>query len=657
MDAPQPPAAGWSEYAVNTSAALSILMKLQRCTPRSPCDVGVWARLTRLFFRIVALLPHHDVGGLGDTQKEVIRSALRLASIIGRSALRSPRGELTAALIDLMHTFSAGSKERLEEVKFVPCSTLETRFLTHRYVQRAAVDNQVDGLAQGELFYESLCAGLRRMEKVAQADASLFDSLDEAMHDVPVCVATMAAAFLFDGNRLRRGLEVGVQVATDKDSVFGMTRGMAYMLSEGETNTERLRVGASLQFLLGAAICGCEELGDKMPEAVGKRAEKLRQDTYDALHLCRDEVESKCFVPSRTMRLILDLAADLVEEATLGSDGGMAELVLRTALAYPCLVPEGLQERAQYDGGLLSVWDACLHLFELHAAATGEMLSVPSLLCAVLAGATGSLMTPLACGPFKVHPKTDVAEMAAEIQRSWPPTPTLASTGLKQGRLRGKPVNLNAAMRGSMDDTFRIERRSTIASEAKTACTYTMLAINHLLLEGPGAYEGAPSDGVVALKRMYVYSIALELGVDTMHAISEISIHTLWRDVLGGSLVSKGALCSFTRSGLRSSLRVDWCPSGESSSEEASTTPVRMLPAVASALVFSRAKNEVEAVTEAIMRAVEEEEEGPVYVLRVCETMRVLSGVVHTARSGSLWECLVSRFCTPRGQKRAAGEE
>ena len=668
MNAPQLPPP--SEYRMDCGAALAFLLKLQRSAPRSPCDVGVWARFTRLFIRIAALLPHHEVDGLGDTQREVVRSAIRLASVTARSALRNPRGELTAALIDLLHTVAEGSKERLKESSFVPRSQLDRQFLTHRYVQRSEVESQIDGLAQGELFYESLCAGLRRMEKIgSKSEAELFDSLDEAIHCVPVCVSTMAAALLFDGSRLRRGLEVGVQVSIDKDSVFGMKRGMAYMLSDGETNTERLRVGASLQFVIAACLCGCKDLGEKMTPAVSERAEKLKRDAYDALHSCRDKVESKCLVPSRSMRLILDLAADLVEQATLGDDGGAAELVLRTAFGYPCLVPVGLQDRSQYDGGLLSVWDACLHLFELQSSAIGEILSVPALLCAVLAGVTGSLMTSLACGPFRVHPKSDVAVMAGEIHSSWPSTPILASTGLKQGRLRGKPVNVNAAMRGSsLNDSFRVERRSTPLSEAKTSCTYTMMALNHLLLEGPGVHEGAPSDGVVALKRMYVYSIALELGVDTMHAISETSIHTLWRDLLGGSLVSKGALCSFTRSGLRSSLRVDWCPSGceESSCEEASTvsrsaststTPVRMLPAVACALAFSRAKNEVEMVTEAVMREVHEDgEEGPVYVLRVCETLQVLSGVVHTARSGSLWECLVSRFCTSRGLKRGAEE-
>ena len=159
--------------------------------------------------------------------------------------------------------------------------------------------------------------------------------------------------------------------------------------------------------------------------------------------------------------------------------------------------------------------------------------------------------------------------------------------------------------------------------------------------------------GEINKKSAYVYSISLGLGINTMHAISNVSIHTLWRDVLGGALISKGALCSFTRSGLSSSLHTDWCASADSSSEDSIADPIRMLPVVASALVFSKAKKEVETVTEALMRAVEEDG-APVYVLRVCQTMRVLSSIVHTARSGSLWECLVSRFCTPRGVKRSA---
>ena len=610
-----------------------------------------------MLFRTCALLPHHGVSGLGDVQKEIIISVIKLVSDACRSALRSPAGELTASLIDILRTVSEGSEERVREALFSPRSELDDRrFLTHRYVQRAEAESHIDGLAQGELFYESLCEGVRRMERLSISDDGLsgfFDSMDEAIHEIPVCVSTFATALLFDGSRLRRGLEIATNVATDKDGSFGLNKGMAYMLSDGETNTERLRVGASLQFMLSAAICGLRELGKKMPSSVLERAEKLKQDVYNALHSCRDNAESKCFVPSRSMRLILDLVAELVEEATVGEDGGTAEFVLRIAFGYPCLAPQGLEELCQYDGGLLSVWDACLHMFELHLQKTGEMLSVVSLLCAVLAGATGSLMTPLACGPFKVHPESDVAKMAFEMLQTWPSTPSLASTELKKGKMRGKPVNINAAMRGSMYDNFRVERKATASSEARAACTYTMLSINHLLLEGPGIYEGAPSDSIVALKRMYVYSISLELGINTMHAISNVSIHTLWRDVLGGALISKGALCSFTRSGLSSSLHTDWCASADSSSEDSIADPIRMLPVVASALVFSKAKKEVETVTEALMRAVEEDG-APVYVLRVCQTMRVLSSIVHTARSGSLWECLVSRFCTPRGVKRSA---
>ena len=81
-----------------------------------------------------------------------------------------------------------------------------------------------------------------------------------------------------------------------------------------------------------------------------------------------------------------------------------------------------------------------------------------------------------------------------------------------------------------------------------------------------------------------------------------------------------------------------------------------MLPAIASSLAFARAKKEVEDVTGEIMRVLEEEEDSPLFVLRVCETMRVLSAAVHASRSSCLWESLVSRFCVPLGQKRALSD-
>lgn len=630
----------------------SLLLKLQRCAPRAPQDVNSWCKLTRLFFRMAALLPHHGVSGLGEKQMEVVKLSLQSLSGIARSAMRSPAGELTAPLVELLRFMAIGTKERAAEMAYNP-SKQNAQLLTHRYMQTTQVGSHVDGLAQAELFYESLCAGLRSLERMA-ADPQP-EVLDDSMEAVPASVALLGLVFLFDGCRLRRGLELGMQVSAEKGFSFGLDRGMAAMLSDGESNTERVRVGVSFQFLLAACIRGCEELEDQLPPNVLARVSKLRYDAHAALHSCRGK-DLKGFVPGQSMRVLLDLVAELVDEIALGVDNRAAELVVRVAFAYPCIVPCGLEALEGYDGGLLSVWDACLHLFHLHASRHNEVLSYPSLLAAVLAGVAGSLMTRNACGPFCLHPNSDVAALVSQIGKSWPQAAPLGGPS-RQPRTRGKTVSVNASVRGSMDDVFRIERRSTPSSEARTACSLTMLSINQLLARGSGVYEGAPTDNISAIKRMYIACFAAEAGEEAVSVLAGAAVNALWRDLLCGALVYKGPLCSFTRSALRDSLRVDWCSerSAESGSDGTSASTIKMLPAVASALVFSRAVREVEDVVSTVIQEVEERG-GPVYVVRVCETARALSRIVHATRSAALWELLVSRFCTPRGLKRAAGE-
>ena len=629
----------------------SLLLKLQRCAPRAPQDLNTWCKLTRLFFRMAALLPHHQVAGLGEEQMEVVKLALRSVSSIARSAMRSPAGELTAPLVELLRFMTFGTPEREAEMAYNP-SKHNAQLLTHRYMRTAQVGCHVDGLAQAELFYESLCAGLRCMEKLASDPPH--EVLDDSMEAVPVSVALLGLVFLFDGCRLRRGLEVGMQVTVDSGHSFGLDRGMAAMLSDGESNTERVRVGVSFQFLLAACIRGCEELADQLPPNVLARVSKLRSDAHLALHSCRAK-DLKGYVPGQSMRVLLDLVAELVDEIALGVDNQAAELVVRIAFAYPCLVPCGLEALGGYDNGLLSVWDACLHLFHLHASRHNEVLSYPSLIAAVLAGVVGSLMTPDSCGPFRLHSHSDVAALVSQIGKSWPETPLGGPS--RQPRTRGKTVSVNASVRGSMDDVFRIERKSTLSSEAKTACSLSMLSINQVLLQGPGVYEGAPTDSISAIKRMYIACFATEAGGGAVSVLAGAAVNALWRDLLCGALIYKGPLCSFTRSALRDSLRADWCSerSAESGSDGTSASTIKMLPAVASALVFSRAAREVEDVTSAVIQEVEERN-GPVYVVRVCETARALSSIVHATRSAALWELLVSRFCTPRGRKRPLGE-
>lgn len=639
-----------------------MFVKLLRCAPRRPKDLNTWCSMTRLFFRMAALLPHHQVDGLGEEQQEVVQLGLQSVAVTARSALRSPASGLTAPLIDLLRSMATGTRERAVEVAFKP-SKHTSQLLTHRYMHTDHERLHGDGLAQAELFYESLCAGLRFLERLAVLPPP--ETLDESIQAVQSNMSALGLVFLFDGCRLRRGLEVGLQVTADRGHSFGLDRGVAAMLSDGESNIERLRVGVTLRFFLAACLRGCADLGDQLPPGVLERVQKLETDARLALQSYQADVKSQA--PGKTMRVLLDLLADLAEEIALGkmvSDGqdGQAELVVRVAFGYPCLVPEGLEPLVGYDGGLLSVWDACLHLFNLHTLHNKQVLSYPALLSAVLAGVVTSLMTSNAGGPFRLHPQSDVAALLTELTKRWPPEVSL-TTPVRPSRTSGKMVSVNASIRGAMDDALRVERQATPSSEARTACALSMLSVNQLLLQGPGMYEGGPTGSIAAIKRMYISCFAMEAGEGAIRVLSGANVNVLWRDLLCGALVSKGPLCSFTRSGLKESLRLDWCSersaeSTESGSEDTVNTAntAKMLPTVAVALVFSRATKEVDKVTTAIIKEVEERD-GSVYVARVCETARFLSSVVHATRSPALWEAIVSRFCSPRGRKRSAEEE
>ena len=622
----------------------SFFLKLQRCCPRTPSspeDLKTWSKSTRLFFRIAALLPHHKVAGLGEEQRATILTTLKTFAVEARSALRSPtsqRTPLTPPVIELLRSASAGTPQRLAEHDYNPnlnskrCNN--PRSLIHKCASNEHLSAHANGLAQAELFYESLCAGLRRIESTC-ANPEM-EEWDEFIPSVQTHISTLAAVFLFDSSRMQRGLEICAQT----DPLCKQ------FISGGETNAERSRIGSSLQFIIASCICGCKDLGTDAPEGVLERANRLNREAHDLLHDCRTKIETTCYRPAHTIRLLLGLVSKLVDEAVKGEEA--SEMVLRMAFAYPCLHANvsNVSMGDDYDGGLLSVLDACLHLFKWNALRHKQALSYPCLLSAVLAGVTTSHLGHLGQQIlFSIHCKSDVAYEMREIQAKWPtsaPPASPASSGpLRPCRTHGKLASANAALRGAMNSHFREERRSTAASEIVLACALTMLSVNHLLQEGGGVTKGGPNESVAELKKMYLSCFASNVFA---YESSSSAVDSCWRDVVCGALLYKGPLYSFTKEALKQALANDIFKSG------------KFLPSTGSSIVFAHAYGNVRDVTHSILRRLDDEE-GPVFVTRVCELLRVFSQCVYGNDSPVAWETLITRFCAPRGRKRSTVEE
>ena len=128
--------------------------------------------------------------------------------------------------------------------------------------------------------------------------------------------------------------------------------------------------------------------------------------------------------------------------------------MIKVAFMFPCLKPQCLRPLEGYDGGLLSVWDACIYLLKLHAHEHKELLPMHALLCAVLGGAVGNLMSNTITGPFVVHPDCHVMREIERLHDEWPSGKKLLAqvgeTGPELARLHRRGDGSNAA-RGKMD--------------------------------------------------------------------------------------------------------------------------------------------------------------------------------------------------------------
>ena len=685
------------------------LLKVQGAIPRKPGDsLSEFVEYSSLMLNIASLLSNQNAQGLGRHQQLVVHTAIQQMLPVARAALVQPLSRLTPGLIDLLRSLAKGTRERDAEIGLLrhPRGThrcAEGRFSpgtvrTHRYVDYRDVETLVDGLTSAELFYETCYAGFQRLQKLVSTEYWVL--VDRTLPCTTRSLVAWAIPLLFDGLRLRRGLEVAAPcgvLAEDQRAPFGLENTAVYLLGNGETSVDRERVGRAVQFLLASAWQGLQEnnpfrktTGGGTVEHPLDTVEDLMKAIKEGLDECRQTVEIRCLAPGRSMRILLDHIASHAENIRYSHGSFM---FFQYAFAYPCLVPSNLRSLQGYDGGLLSVWDACDHLLRLHAQEHHEVLPLHALLCAVLGGVVGNLMSDTITGPFCVYTGSKVMSKINQLDASWPPCSSkelgVGAEGVCGKRsdraARGKQISATSAVCDTIErKLLKPAQQLTPAVEARFDAALTMHVIASGLAQLPGVFDSRPSDGFVPLKRLYFAALHLQPGTPTGRFVEyngnaawetspftdgvpawpagTMPVNTIempWREVVGGALLSTGPLFCFSRQGFVDSLYADWKPlpavaraleaRERGSAEKAQSV---MSPSEAMQLMTRRSQRHVADVVSSIDNLVKSVD-GPPFVSRVVESLNAWSNTVYAMSNYTpLWEVSIAHFACPTHSNR-----
>lgn len=678
-------------------------LRLCRSLPRSPNEdtLHTVLEMARLQLRSTALLPTHGAHGLGQGQQATVEAAIDAATASVGRAVQTPRTHLSLAHISLLRGLARGSAAWEAEHEFMPRGhCLPHKFRTHRHAPFVVLKEFADGLALVELSYEVLLEGQRRLRSLATP--AFFEGLDDGLHWASMCNVAWALPVLFDGVRLHCGLAVAAACAAAKAPAVDDTESTessaeaksdpaaAAVLGDAECAAGRERVLNGALFFLAASH---EALLHYTPPVPSKHCSQgagppddsplhhwrnLEADIRLGLERCREESERRAPQPGRALRVVLECFSELLE---LGVTCPGVRTLLRLAFAYPCLVPSGLQPLHDYDGGLLSVWDACLHLLELHAKLHSEVLPLHALVCAVLGGVVGNLSAPAElAGPFVLHRDSDVALRVAKLRAAWP-TASTPRSGRAIAAGCGKRVGANAVLCEALaTGQYRGQQRASSQSVARADAALTM----RVLSDGLGVQTGHTTEGVAPLRRLYIAAFHYEPGMPEGPVVSAPSgttfegsplctpstacsapcsvpveqIDTVWRDITGAAAMCAGPLYCFTRRALADSLETDWAPAEavkQALRDRELAAPGRgapvMTPATAVAHVAVRAQEHVAASVGAV-DAVVLSTDGPRNVTRSIETLAVLSRAAYCAVSGGVWEGVLVACCPSQKRKQ-----
>jgi len=661
-------------------AAAGIVLKLSRALPRhAGPHLEIFVQFQSLVLRIASLLPSHSVDGLGDTQVTLLKQTLDAMLPLARQAVVAPLAHMTVSMHGLLRELAAGSDACQREWAANPASVGSLPSKTGKFTAGLVDRDLLSSIAKAELSYETLLSGVRYL---ATMDRSQFVScVDSGLWAITGSILFWAPALLFDGLRLRRGLELasgcGVCLPGQR-APFGLDGPAAQLLSDGETTTDRERVGRAAQFFIAASSIGWKAYGDA---SFANESVALRQRVADLLTECRNDHEQRSPMPGKSLRIILDAFATAAEHATFD----VAPLrMFQLAFGFPCLLPSRLYLLKGYDKGLLSVWDACNHLVLLHAQQHQVVLSIHGALCAVLGGVVNSLMTEKKTGPFYVA-HHEVANTIHEMQQEWPPS-RLAPSPVRnvyqrpafRAEQRGKMVSATAAVCEAIQtNVYKADPKPSALMRARFEAAFSMLSVADALRSGVGSHDSKPTDGIVGLKRLYFVALHhepwLPEGREVEHngnpcweisplsdgqpgiipcAIAHSNIEVAWREVVGGACLATGPLFAFTQKGLSDSLLEDWKPLAavhRSLLARAANSNERpgpaMLPSIAMMNAASRASTHVAETVGNVDNRVKTVG-GPAYVTRVLELLNAWALSVYPhSEYNPLWESAIMHFC------------
>ena len=658
----------------NRFSAAAVLLKLARAMPRG-CGgeaeiLKSLVDLQSLVLRLGALLPSHSADGLGEAQRGVVCRALQTLRPVVRHALMQPLEGASPPVLDLLLELGRGSEAAERERSFSSCGTWNSSlFHIHSFVEKQGLDGPddlpkeiADALARTELGYDVLLEGLRSWKSL-EAD-EFYDALDTGLDMVTWSLVAWAVPLLFDGLRLRRGVEIASacgEPTPGQRRPFGVDLAAIEVLGDGETLIDVHRVLCGVQFFISAGLYGVqvyfgckendtdrvedEDEDEDEDEGEGEGEDEEKTSALEALKNLETKITARVKgsgdsgatrSPGGLLRLVLCHIVDFVEEAA--EDTGTF-LALKLAFAVPCLKPKNLKPLHGYCGGLLSVWDACNHLLRLHAALHQTALPVQVLLAAVFGGVVGGLTTPGITGPFCVA-APQVLRGIARLRTMW----SFKREGLHRcrnstwKRRTGKRVALTALLsEAKQHKVLKPDPRTSTLFNPTFEAALSMRSVLEVFLRAPGTMSSLPADGVVPLKRLYFFALHQEPWMTTV--LNPGNEEGPWREILGGASLSHGWLFPFTRRGLAESLEHDWVEKND------------MVPGEAVRLLAGRAQLFVSKAVQTIDNVATQQ--GPPYVQRVASLLNAWANAVYgTAECNPLWESCVMHFCSNKHAKK-----
>lgn len=672
-----------------------------------PVVANVLSEFQSQCIAVASRLPHEDEKGLcSKAFKAMFGVASKVAkalTTVDPSNVEKEEEEnmLTFAIVDFLRTCSRGTAEARIAKRMTaigcgqdPCTGLGVENRLQSYMMTEDYVKFSEAYAHADATDAMLTAGANECatmsEKFSEATAATIRRMTIAMN-----MAVMP--IMFDGMRLRAGLQMSVRYAHEKvnKGTFMSDCVALKILSGGDAQIDCARARWTAAFLIAAARSGCVKYGaDPAP------IDTLEESLSEKLQECRRVSEAKTPVPSKAMRLVI---SDVAQFAEAVATCGVAEeeaLCLRLALAVPCVLPHkelilDHQDAKTYEGGMLSIWDAVGLL-----SRTRRYLDMPAcathlLLASVMAGVVMSLVVNKdnvgECGPFRVASSFRTEVRA--VERKWPELSlpessvegrqgkrglTDLSTAEREGK--GKMVSANASICAAIETScFKRSKERTNAGEVRYSSALTMMAISEAFateldncsLED---YECRPTDGIAPLKRIYVAEMSCQPSVVDFlrqnpalgNPLYEANINrrgqsaiedgdaleSPWRELVGGAVILH-SMYPITTAAFQKTLMEDWKPipmvqqalmmRKSASRPEGVRVGGVMTPGVAMRLLTKRAvdiSNEV--FDESVINEYKIDSENKRRIMRQHKKLAE-SAYFHT-RYAPVWECMIQHL-------------